>query len=110
MDKEKGEETLVRPAVEGTKRVLETCLKVPSVKKVIVTSSTAAVWDGIKWDNTDTVNEEQWSNEAALVENRDWYSLSKYRAEKLAWSIAKREGVTFELVTVCCVVLLVWLM
>ena len=55
----KHEDELIKPAVEGTKAVLEACLK-HGVKKVIVTSSIAAIFTGRKDKNYFTNND--WSN------------------------------------------------
>jgi nucleoside-diphosphate-sugar epimerase len=47
----KDENVLIKPAVEGTLRVLKACAASPTVKRVVVTSSEAAInggWEGKK--------------------------------------------------------------
>jgi nucleoside-diphosphate-sugar epimerase len=79
----KDEQVLVKPAVEGTKRVLRHCDK-NRVKKVVVVSSIAAVAFG----RTDKkrFNSEDWSN---LTGGVDAYQKSKTLAEQAAWQYQK---------------------
>lgn len=94
------EETLVIPAVEGTRNVLNTCNKL-GVKKVILTSSTAAIYVNYGLLSEDHIyNEEDWSDETLLREKKNWYCVSKVAAEKLAWEMSKAEGSTFQLATI----------
>jgi len=82
------EEALVRPAVEGTRNVLEAVNRCDSVRRVVLTSSVAAVFG----DNVDFAR----SGKAALDEN-DWnttssvdhnpYQYSKVAAEREAWKL-----------------------
>ena len=53
------EDVLIRPAVDGTLRVLDACSKV-DVKKVVLTSSVAAVAYGHAKEKT--FDESDWSN------------------------------------------------
>lgn len=80
---------LIDPAVKGTENVLNTAKEVDSVKRVVVTSSCAAIYT----DAIDTVNapggkltEAVWNTTASL--NYQPYSFSKTLAEKKAWEIA----------------------
>jgi nucleoside-diphosphate-sugar epimerase len=91
---------LVDPAVKGTRNVMETATSTPSVRRVVVTSSVAA----INTDAVDCVNapggvltEEIWNKTASL--SYQPYSYSKTLAEKEAWKIAKEQD-QFKLVTV----------
>lgn len=84
---------LVDPAKLGTSNVLEQATKTPSVKRVVVTSSCAAIYG----DNTDlelTKNgmftEEDWNSTASLTNKP--YSYSKTEAEKEAWRIAESQN------------------
>ena len=86
-------EALVRPAVEGTRNVLEACNRTASVKRVVLTTSIAAVFG----DNQDLRNipggvftEEHW-NTSSSVDHQP-YSYSKVAAEREAWKIAKAQG------------------
>lgn len=79
---------LIEPAVEGTANVLNSANEVDSIKRVIVTSSCAAIYT----DNIETVNapggrltEEVW-NTTSSVDYQPYY-YSKTLAEKKAWEI-----------------------
>ncbi|KAF7637685.1 3Beta_HSD domain-containing protein [Meloidogyne graminicola] len=87
------DETIVKIAVEGTLNVLEACADINSnVKKVILTSSCAAINEGHENENR-TFSEEDWT----ITENTKKvlsYSRSKTEAEKAAWNFIKnfKEG------------------
>ena len=51
---------LLEPAVKGTLNVLNSCVKFPSVKRVVVTSSMAAVHYNKKAKTPDVVVDETW--------------------------------------------------
>ncbi len=81
---------LVDPALTGTRNVLTTATKTPSVKRVVVTSSCAAIYG----DNIDvakapsrTLTEAQWNETSSL--NHQPYFYSKTVAERAAWEIAE---------------------
>jgi nucleoside-diphosphate-sugar epimerase len=77
----KDEMDLIRPAVDGAKRVLQACADSGTVKRVVMTSSVAAVAFGHK-DGTGAVRTEaDWS----IAENCDAYPKSKTLAERAAW-------------------------
>lgn len=91
---------LVDPAVKGTRNVLEQANKTESVKRVVVTSSCAAIYT----DCTDlesapngTLTEDIWNTTASLTNQP--YSYSKTLAEKEAWKIADAQN-RWDLVTV----------
>jgi nucleoside-diphosphate-sugar epimerase len=91
---------LIDPAVNGTANVLNSAKEVDSVKRVVVTSSCAAIYT----DAIDTVNapggkitEEVWNTTASLEYQP--YSYSKTLAEKKAWEITESQD-KFDLVTV----------
>jgi nucleoside-diphosphate-sugar epimerase len=93
-------EALVRPAVEGTRNVLESANRLPSVKRVVLTSSVAAIYG----DNADgnsipggVFTEEHWNTSSNLKHQP--YSYSKVAAEKEAWSIQKKQS-RWDLVTI----------
>ena len=67
---------------------MESCAKAKSVKKVVVTSSTAAVynWFGAK-PKEHVMSEADWSDETKVEEKEGWYALSKIRAEREAWKM-----------------------
>ncbi len=91
---------LIEPAENGTANVLNSANEVSSVKRVVVTSSCAAIYT----DAIDTVNapggvltEDIWNTTASL--DYQPYSYSKTLAEKKAWEIAEKQD-RWDLVTV----------
>lgn len=86
-------EALVRPAVEGTSNVLESVNRSPSVKRVVLTSSVAAVvGDNIEMTSVPggILNEEHWNSTSTPTHNP--YQYSKVAAERAAWEIAGRQS------------------
>ncbi len=91
---------LIDPAVLGTQNVLESANKTPSVKRVVLTSSCAAIYtDAIDCLNAPNgcLTEEVWNTTSSL--NYQPYSYSKTLAEKKAWEIAKKQS-EWDLVTI----------
>lgn len=93
-------EALVRPAVEGTRNVLQSCMRSESVRRVVLTSSCASIYG----DNRDTLQvadgiftEAQWNTSSSLDHNP--YQYSKVEAEKEAWKLADSQD-AWELVTI----------
>lgn len=91
---------LVDPAKLGTKNVLDQANQVESVKRIVVTSSCAAIY-GDNADLEKTPNgvftEEIWNTSSTL--NHGAYSYSKVEAEKEAWRVAEAQS-RWDLVTV----------
>lgn len=91
-DKDDPLNKIVKPAVEGTKNVLKSVDRFDSVRRVVLTSSVAAVY-GDNRDMTDAgltaLTEEHWNTTSSVHYNA--YSYSKTEAEKAAWEIAKRQ-------------------
>ncbi len=91
---------LVDPAVKGTANVLNSAKEVASVKRVVLTSSCAAIYsDAIDCKNAPhgEITEEMWNTESSL--DYQPYSYSKTQAEKKAWEIAKTQN-QWDLVTI----------
>jgi nucleoside-diphosphate-sugar epimerase len=91
---------LIEPAEKGTENVLFTANEVASVKRVVVTSSVAAIFT----DAIDSVNapggqltEEIW-NTTASIDYQPYY-YSKTLAEQKAWEIQKKQS-QWDLITV----------
>ncbi|CAI9781282.1 unnamed protein product [Fraxinus pennsylvanica] len=85
---------LIDPALKGTLNVLESCSRTPSVKRVVLTSSMAAVaFDGRPQTPEVVVDETWWSNPDFCRENKLWYILSKTLAEDAAWKFVKEKGI-----------------
>lgn len=79
---------LIDPALRGTANVLQSANRTESVKRVVVTSSCAAIYgDNIDLENTDSgvFTEEDWN--MTSNESHQPYSYSKLLAEKEAWRI-----------------------
>jgi nucleoside-diphosphate-sugar epimerase len=88
------EAELLDPAVKGTLNVLKSCAKVPSIKRVVLTSSMAAVTYNGKPRAPDVVVDETWfSNPDLCRESKMWYVLSKTMAEDVAWKFAKENSI-----------------
>jgi dihydroflavonol-4-reductase len=80
---------LIEPALNGTQNVLEQANQTASVKRVVLTSSCAAIYgDNIDLKKTAKgyFTEEDW-NETSSIEHAP-YSYSKTLAERKAWEIA----------------------
>ncbi|MEP0368408.1 MAG: NAD-dependent epimerase/dehydratase family protein [Cyclobacteriaceae bacterium] len=91
---------LIDPAVKGTQNVLETASKTPSVKRVVVTSSCAAIYtDAIDCESAPngTLTEEIWNTTSSLEYQP--YSYSKTLAEQKAWELEKGQA-QWDLVTI----------
>ncbi|KAL4600977.1 hypothetical protein ACB092_11G238800 [Castanea dentata] len=90
---------IIDPAVKGTLNVLQSCAKVPSIKRVIITSSMASVMFKKEPLTPDVVIDETWfSDPVACEELKQWYMLAKTLAEEAAWTSAKENGI--DLVTI----------
>jgi nucleoside-diphosphate-sugar epimerase len=94
----KNEMDLIRPAVEGTKRVLSACAASGSVKRVVLTSSVAAVAFGHGPGDKKVRTEADWSN----PDRCEAYQKSKTLAERAAWDLVKSlpAGRRFELAVI----------
>lgn len=92
----KDENDFIRPAVEGTLRVLR-CARNAGVKRVVMTSNFGAVGYSHK-DTTTLITEEDWTdpNEKDLSA----YNKSKVLAERAAWDFINKEGGNLEFSTV----------
>ncbi|CAN6697020.1 unnamed protein product [Malus baccata var. baccata] len=89
-----GSEELIDPALKGTLNVLRSCAKFPSIKRVVITSSMAAVAFNGKPLAPDVVVDESWFSDVAVCEkSKLWYMISKTLAEEAAWKFAKENGI-----------------
>ncbi len=94
------ETDLVEPALVGTANVLESVNNITSVKRVVLTSSVAAIYGDnadIKDSSKGILNEEMWNSSSSL--NHQPYSYSKTLAEREAWNIYKAQN-RWELVVI----------
>lgn len=79
---------LLEPALKGTENVLNSVNKYPSIKKVVLTSSIAAIYGDsleIKESPTGKFDETNWNESSSLTHIP--YSYSKVMAEKKAWEM-----------------------
>lgn len=99
-DKGDTQKKLIDPAVNGTKNLLESVNRSSTVKRVVLTSSLAAIYG----DNQDMINQNLKSldetiwNETSSI-NHNSYSFSKTMAEKAAWDMANKQE-RWDLVTI----------
>ncbi|XP_076883829.1 phenylacetaldehyde reductase-like [Bidens hawaiensis] len=84
---------LIDPAVKGTLNVLKSAAKVQSLKKVVLTSSMAAVTFGPRLPESGVVVDETWFSDPLFCEQKKlWYQLSKTLAEDAAVKFAKENS------------------
>ncbi|KAF7549367.1 hypothetical protein G7Z17_g6438 [Cylindrodendrum hubeiense] len=92
---------LVIPALEGTRNVLQSVEKTESVKRVIFTSSTGAIYsdniDVIEMENQ-TLHEKYFNTNSTVDHNP--YQFSKVVAEREAWRIAEAQK-RWDMVAIC---------
>lgn len=81
------ENDLIRPAVEGTLRVLRAAVRSTTVTRVVVTSSVAAVAYGHGDTGGRTLTEEDWS----VPDKCEAYQKSKTLAERAAWDFIAKQ-------------------
>ncbi|KAI9076904.1 hypothetical protein K1719_041120 [Acacia pycnantha] len=85
---------IIDPAVKGTLNVLKSCAKSPNVKRVVLTSSTAAVIFNGNPLTADTAVDETWFSSPDICRDiKRWYNLGKTLAEEAAWKFAKENGI-----------------
>jgi dihydroflavonol-4-reductase len=94
LDVDDPEKDLVEPAVRGTRNVLDACSRAGTVRRVVVTSSMAAITDEPESDRV--LDESDWNEKSSLDRNPYYYS--KTLAEKAAWELA--EGAEWDLVVI----------
>lgn len=101
------ESELLMPSINGTLAICEAAQQEKSVKRVVLTSSFASVYDASKGlDPGKIYTEEDWcpltyedGKNAAVTPVA--YRASKVLAEKTAWDFVKNNKVSWDLVTLC---------
>lgn len=91
---------LIEPALDGTRNILEQANQTPSVKRVVLTSSCAAIYtDAIDTEQAPNgmITEAIWNTKASL--DYQPYSYSKTLAEQEAWKMVEAQD-RWELVVV----------
>ncbi|XP_074559639.1 cinnamoyl-CoA reductase CAD2-like [Curcuma longa] len=79
---------LLDPAVTGTLNVLRAA-KESGVRRVVVTSSVAAIFPSPGWPADRVKDESCWTDLDYCRQKEIWYPVSKTMAEKAAWEFAK---------------------
>ncbi|XP_059645856.1 anthocyanidin reductase ((2S)-flavan-3-ol-forming) [Cornus florida] len=95
------ENDMIKPAIQGVVNVLKACAKSGTVKRVVLTSSAAAVSINELNGTGLVMDEENWTDIDFLtsVKPPTWgYPASKTLAEKAAWKFAKENNI--DLITV----------
>ncbi|RJE27644.1 Male sterility protein [Aspergillus sclerotialis] len=101
------EEKLLKPALNGTKVVVQAAAKYPEIKRVVIMSSFASIYDanlGLQPGRVYT--EKDWCP-LTYEDGRDAghvaiaYRASKVIAEKAAWDFIRDNPVNYTLVTLC---------
>ena len=86
---------LVRPAVDGTLAMLKAAAANPRVRRIVLTSSMAAITDE---PDGRVLTENDWNDKSSLTRNP--YYFSKAEAERAAWAFMEREKPGFDLVAI----------
>lgn len=89
------QQDLVDPAVMGTVSMLKAAAKSPRVKRVVITSSMAAITDE---PDGRVLTEADWNTKSSLSRNPYYYS--KTMAERAAWDFMKSVKPSFDLVVI----------
>lgn len=92
MDSKDPQKEVIDPALIGTQNVLKTVNEVESVKRVVLTSSVAAIYgNGVDAQSVDggIFNESMWNTTSTATDGE--YSYSKTIAEKEAWRINEEQ-------------------
>ena len=95
------ENDMIKPAIKGVLNVLKACAKAKSVKRVVLTSSAAAVTINTLSGTGLVMDEKNWTDVEFLTSEKPptWgYPVSKTLAEKEAWKFAQENNI--DLVTV----------
>ena len=87
---------LVDPAVHGTRSMLAAAAASPRVKRVVLTSSMAAITD--EPDERHVLTEDDWNEKSSLTRNPYYYS--KMLAERAAWDFHRERRPAWSLVSI----------
>lgn len=90
---------LIETALKGTENILNSVIKYKeTVKRVILTSSIAAIVNPLNVKSGTTITEEFWNDTSKMDEPSGAYRISKTKAEQYAWEICQKNNI--ELVTI----------
>ena len=93
---EDAQRDLVDPAVKGTRGVLQACHEAGSVKRVVLTSSMAAITD--EPEPHKVLTEADWNEKSTLTRNPYYYS--KVLGERAGWQFVEEVKPRFDLVVI----------
>ena len=96
LDVQNPETDLVQPALAGTRTVLESCVRAGTVRRVVMTSSMAAITD--EPETGRVLTEADWNGKSSLRRNPYYYS--KTVAERAAWAFVRERQTRFDLVAI----------
>jgi len=102
-DNKYDEDSLLKPAIDGTLNVLRCAVK-NGIQKVVLTSSTASVYCYTGKPESHVFTEADWSSADKLRASKDWYALSKVLAEQAAIKFCKQHNLPL----VCMLPTLIW--
>ena len=86
---------LLDPAVNGTMSMLTACLQTPGIRRVVLTSSMAAVTDE---PDGRVLTETDWNTRSTIARNP--YYFSKTSAERTAWTFVEAHRPAWDLVVI----------
>ncbi|XP_059643703.1 tetraketide alpha-pyrone reductase 1 [Cornus florida] len=89
---------ILTPAIEGTLNVMRSCKKNPSLKRIVLTSSSSTVRARDDLNPNVPLDESSWSSVEICERLKIWYALSKTLAERAAWEFCKHNNI--DLVTI----------
>ncbi|XP_028758796.1 tetraketide alpha-pyrone reductase 1-like [Neltuma alba] len=85
---------LIDPTTNGTLNLLKSCAKLPSLKRVVLTSSMAAMLCNGQPTTPEVVVDEAWFSKPEFCrEFKQWYALSKTLAEDAARKFVKENNI-----------------
>ncbi|XP_024528110.1 cinnamoyl-CoA reductase 1-like [Selaginella moellendorffii] len=89
---------VLKPAMDGTRNVMEACHK-ENVKRVVFTSSGAAIAYNPNHPQDQIIDESCWSDPESCRKNQHWYMLAKTESEKLVSKLGDEFGI--HVVVIC---------
>ncbi len=103
--KSEEEQRIIRPAIEGTLKILKGCVKSGTVKRLVFTTSLvafSAIFEGesigISATTPMTIRDTDWTDITKKIESP--YTRSKTLAEKAAWDFIKENNCTFSMASI----------
>ncbi|QHO39250.1 hypothetical protein HN51_005477 [Arachis hypogaea] len=89
---------MLEPALQGTLNVLRSCKKNPTLRRVVLTSSSSTLRVRDDLDPKVPLDESSWSSLELCEKLQAWYVMSKTMAERAAWEYCRENGI--DLVTI----------